>query len=247
MSEIAIIGGTGLTKMDGLTITSREIVKTPYGVPSAPLTHGTLHGREVTFLARHGQKHSIPPHLINYRANLWALKSVGVKQIFAVGAVGGIADDCAPTTIVVPDQIIDYTYGREHTLFDSHTDDLDHIGFSFPYSEELRQRLLAAASQVDVKLVSSGTYGITQGPRLETAAEIKRMHNDGCTIVGMTGMPEAALARELGLEYAVITMVVNWGAGIEPEEINFSEVEGYIQQGAADVKLVFENLFSHWT
>ncbi len=246
MGEIAIIGGTGLTIMDGLTITSREMVKTPYGVPSAPLIHGNLCAHEVTFLARHGQKHSIPPHLINYRANIWALKSVGVKQIFAVGAVGGIASDCGPTTIVVPDQIIDYTYGREHTLYDSHTANLDHIGFSFPYSDYLRKRLLTAAGNVDVKLVSSGTYGITQGPRLETAAEIKRMGNDGCTIVGMTGMPEAAIARELGLDYGVITMVVNWGAGIEPDEIDFAAVEGFINQGASDIKRVFENLFSNW-
>ncbi|MCB1756021.1 MAG: S-methyl-5'-thioinosine phosphorylase [Gammaproteobacteria bacterium] len=246
MADIAIIGGTGLTNMQGLTITSREMVKTPYGSPSGPVTNGMLFGKEVTFLARHGHNHMIPPHKINYRANLWALHSIGVKRIFAIGAVGGISPDCKPTSIVIPDQIIDYSYGREHTFYDCNSDNLEHIGFSYPYSEKLRQALIEGAKQTDVALVETGTYGITQGPRLETAAEIKRMARDGCTIVGMTGMPEAALARELGLEYAVLTMVVNWAAGLEAQEIDFNEVQGFIEKGAEEVRKVLQSTFANW-
>ena len=244
MAQTALIGGTGLTKMEGLSITSREMVKTPFGPPSGPLTHGSLFGQDVTFLARHGAEHTIPPHKINYRANIWALQSVGVEQIIAIGAVGGIAADCGPVTIVVPDQIVDYTYGREHTFYDTLPPGEGHIGFSYPYDELLREQLLAGAREAGVSLVENGVYGITQGPRLETAAEIRRMAQDGCTIVGMTGMPEAALAREAGLGYAALTMVVNWAAGLEPHEIDFSEVEEYIDQGSAAIRSVIEKTFA---
>ena len=246
MAQTALIGGTGLTQMEGLSILSREMVKTPYGPPSGPLTHGELFGHEVTFLARHGADHTIPPHKINYRANIWALRSVGVEQVIAIGAVGGLASDCGPVAVVIPDQIIDYTYGREHTFYDTLPPGDGHIGFSYPYDENLRQHLIAGARAAGVAPVEKGVYGITQGPRLETAAEIRRMAQDGCTIVGMTGMPEASLAREAGLGYAALTMVVNWAAGLEPQEINFSEVEDYIQQGSARVRRVIEKTFASW-
>ena len=246
MADIAIIGGTGLTSMEGLTLTSREMVKTPYGAPSGPLTHGELFGREVTFLPRHGGRHSIAPHRVNYRANIWALKSIGVKQVIAIGAVGGIAPDCPPTRIVIPDQIIDYTYGREHTFYSEEFESANHIDFSFPYTPDLRARLIAASAEAGVKCLEKGTYGITQGPRLETAAEIRRMHNDGCTIVGMTGMPEAALARELGLDYAVLTMVVNWAAGLEAEAIKMEDLKVYIEKGAETVRLILKQLMADW-
>lgn len=246
MSKLAIVGGTGLTSLDGLTIQGREMVRTPYGSPSGPLTHGELFGHPVTFLARHGHKHTIPPHRVNYRANLWALKSVGIEAVFAVGAVGGIAADCAPEVIVIPDQIIDYTYGRDHTFYDEETESLQHIGFSFPFSEPLRQRLIAAAGCAGVQFLDKGVFGITQGPRLETAAEIQRLHRDGCSIVGMTAMPEAALARELALEYASITMVVNWAAGLEPAEIDFKQVQVHVANGVASVRRVFSEVFANW-
>ncbi len=241
MVKLAIIGGTGLTSMEGFSINSTETVKTPYGEASGLLCHGRLFDRELTFLARHGDKHTIAPHKINYRANIWALQSVGVKQIIAFAAVGGITQSCAPTTIAIPDQLIDYTHGREHTYFEGDDAGLEHIGFSYPYTESLRCKLIKGAQDAGVNPVSTGTYGITQGPRLETAAEISRMRNDGCTIVGMTGMPEAALARELGLEYAVLTMVVNWAAGMEAEEINFDEVEEYIKIGSQQAHSVLKS------
>ncbi|HBR95762.1 MAG TPA: S-methyl-5'-thioadenosine phosphorylase [Gammaproteobacteria bacterium] len=247
MTDIAIIGGTGLTQMEGLEIVSREMVKTPYGAPSGPLTHGILFGREVTFLPRHGGRHTIPPHKVNYRANMWALQSIGVRQVIAVGAVGGIAEDCGPLTLVVPDQIIDYTYGREHTFFDVDLEHVEHIDFSFPYTESLRERLIRGARKAGVALQERGTYGITQGPRLETAAEIARMKHDGCAIVGMTGMPEAALARELGLDYAVITMVVNWGAGIEAVSIDMEDIKQALVQGTQHVRDALKCTLSDWS
>ncbi len=195
MTTLAIIGGTGLTRMDGLTVIRREMIKTPYGAPSCPIVFGELGGREVAFLPRHGSTHRIPPHRVNYCANIWALYSAGVKQIIAVGAVGGIHKDCTVGSIVIPHQIIDYTSGRETTFFNGGDEPVEHIDFSFPYNEKLRFALIEGAKAASgISLVDSGVYGVTQGPRLETAAEISRMANDGCTIVGMTGMPEAALA-----------------------------------------------------
>ncbi len=245
MTKLALIGGTGLSSMKGMTVTSREAINTPYGDPSADLSYGTLSGEDIVFLARHGDTHSIAPHKVNYRANIWALKSVRVEQIIAIGAVGGIADNCEPTTIVVPDQIIDYTYGRKHTYYDEESDGLEHIGFSYPYTESLRSELIRAATQVKVDPIVNATYGITQGPRLETAAEINRMRSDGCSLVGMTGMPEASLAREQGLDYASLTMVVNWAAGIEEEEIDFSAIEEYIKIGSERISQILMEFMSN--
>ncbi|HEX6928188.1 MAG TPA: S-methyl-5'-thioinosine phosphorylase [Gammaproteobacteria bacterium] len=213
MSEIAIIGGTGLANLPELEITGREVIYTPYGEPSGPVLHGRLGGCDITFLARHGYGHTIPPHKVNYRANLWALKSIGVKRIVSVAAVGGIRSDMAPGKIAFPEQIIDYTYDRFHTFFETELEHVTHIDFTEPYCPECRGILVNAARAVKLDAVESGTYGAMQGPRLETAAEINRLERDGCDMVGMTGMPETALARELELSYATIAVIANWAAG----------------------------------
>ena len=210
---IAIVGGSGLTNLSSLSVTRREVVRTPFGEPSGALTFGTLAGPSVVFLARHGYGHTIPPHEINYRANLWALRHAGVKQVIAVASVGGIRDYFGPGTLVVPDQIIDYTYGRKHTYFEGPDAPVTHIDFTWPYSALIRAKLLGAARHASETVHDGGVYGASQGPRLETAAEIARMEKDGCDLIGMTGMPEAALARELGLDYACLSVVVNHAAG----------------------------------
>jgi len=213
MTELAVIGGSGLTRLEGLQIVRREVVHTPFGEASAPLTHGLLGGQNIVFLPRHGAGHTIAPHKINYRANIWALKDIGVHRILAMGAVGGITPPMAPGGIVIPNQIIDYTYGRDNTYFETDLSEVTHIDFTDPYCAELRERLLHAADSAGLSLVEGGTYAATQGPRLETAMEVKRLEQDGCDIVGMTGMPEAALAREMGLCYATCAVVANWAAG----------------------------------
>lgn len=241
MSSTAIIGGTGLTQIEGLKITRREMVRTPYGAPSGPVMHGELYGQPVIFLARHGHGHTVPPHRINYRANIWALREAGAERVIAVASVGGIDSACTPRSLVIPDQIIDYTHGREHTYFDGAPERVEHIGFSDPYSEELRQRLIAAAHTAAVPLVESGCYGVTQGPRYETAAEIARMQRDGCTITGMTGMPEAALARELALAYASCSVVVSWAAGRVPQQADTTLGED-VQAAIANVNATVQAL-----
>lgn len=210
---LAIIGGTGLTQLTNFEITHRQVLRTPYGEPSGPLTLGTINGREVMFIARHGYGHTILPHEVNYRANLWALREQGARQILSVAAVGGIRADLSPGVIVVPHQIVDYTHGRAFTFFTGNERPGQHVDFTHPYTESLRQQLLAAARSAGEACVDGGVYAATQGPRLETAAEINRYERDGADMVGMTGMPEAALARELGLEYAAIAVVVNHAAG----------------------------------
>lgn len=210
---LAIIGGTGLTKLENLKITHRQVMRTPYGEPSGPMTFGTINQHEVMFLARHGYGHTIPPHMVNYRANLWALRDQGAKRIVSITSVGGIRDDLTPGTVVVPDQLIDYTYGRDFTYFDGKDRPVTHIDFTQPYNDALRQQILAAAERAGVKCLDGGVHAVTQGPRLETAAEIDRLERDGADMVGMTGMPEAALAKELGLAYATIAVVVNHAAG----------------------------------
>lgn len=209
----AIIGGSGLAKLADLTLERREVVRTPFGDPSCALSFGTIERVGVVFLARHGYGHTIAPHQINYRANLWALREVGATEVVAVATVGGIRDDLVPGTLAVPDQIIDYTYGRASTFFEGPDNPVTHVDFTRPYSETMREGLRRAAHTVGETPAWGGTYGCTQGPRLETAAEIRRMAVDGCDLVGMTGMPEAALARELSLPYAVLAVVANHAAG----------------------------------
>ena len=223
--EFAVIGGTGLTEIEGLEVIHREVVHTPYGEPSGPVTHGMIAGKRIVFLARHGYTHNIPPHKVNYRANLWALKSLGVEKVVAMAAVGGITPEMKPTRLVIPDQIIDYTYGRPHTFFEEGLTDVTHIDFSWPYCPEVRNALLAAAECAQLDVVSRGTYAATQGPRLETVAEIARLERDGCDLVGMTAMPEASLARELELCYASCAVVANWAAGKDSAEITMAEIQ----------------------
>jgi 5'-methylthioadenosine phosphorylase len=209
---LAIIGGTGLTRLSTLAVAHREVVRTPYGEPSAALVFGQLAGRGAVFLARHGHGHTIPPHRVNYRANLWALKDRGARSVVAVASVGGIRG-CQPGDLVVPHQLIDYTSSRAHTFFDGGDQQVVHVDFTQPYTATLRAGLLEAASAGGIAVADGGVYGAVCGPRLETAAEIDRMERDGATLVGMTGMPEAALARELELPYAAICVVVNHAAG----------------------------------
>ena len=210
---LAIIGGSGLTRLSTLAVARREVVRTPYGEPSSALVFGQISGRDVVFLARHGHGHTIPPHRVNYRANLWALKNRGIDATLAVASVGGISTLHAPGALVLPHQLVDYPHGREHTFFDGGDRKVVHVDFTQPYSREMRERCLAAAQSASIALHDGGVYAAVSGPRLETAAEIDRLAHDGATLVGMTGMPEAALARELGIAYATIAVVVNHAAG----------------------------------
>ncbi len=209
---LAIIGGTGLTRLSTLAVAHREVVRTPYGEPSSALLFGQIAGRDAIFLARHGHGHTIPPHRVNYRANLWALKHRGANTVLAVASVGGIRG-VAPGDLVLPHQLVDYTHGRESTYFDGGDRTVVHVDFTHPYAPALRAHCLAAARAAGIALIDGGVYGAVSGPRLETAAEIDRLERDGATLVGMTGMPEAALARELDLPYASICVVVNHAAG----------------------------------
>lgn len=240
MMRLAIIGGTGLSQLGEMQIRNRQVVVTPWGEPSAPVLHGVIAGRQVTFLPRHGSGHTIPPHQVNYRANLWALKEIGIGEVIAVNAVGGIRDDMLPGNIAVPDQLIDYTWGRPHTYFEGADRPVRHVDFTRPYSGAIRARLIDAGARAGMPVIDGGTYGATQGPRLESAAEIARLARDGCAMVGMTGMPEAALARELDLEYACCAMVVNRAAG-RGGDIH-EELDQYLEQGLAAVRLLLESL-----
>ncbi len=227
---LAIIGGSGFARLAGLDAARREVVRTAYGDPSCALTHGELQGHPVVFLARHGYGHTIAPHEINYRANIDALRRVGVDRILAVATVGGIRADCTAGALVVPDQLIDYTWGRGHTFFEGADQPVTHIDFTRPYDAALRARLLEAARRCGEAAIDGGVYGCTQGPRLETAAEIERLARDGCDLVGMTGMPEAALAREAGLAYAALCVVANPAAGRagSSEAISLAEIRAVL-------------------
>lgn len=240
MNRIAIIGGTGLTSLNGLTITHKQMIRTPYGEPSGPLTYGTFCCHEVVFFARHGYGHTIPPHKVNYRANIWAMKHVGVSDVIAVAAVGGISDELLPGNLVIPEQLIDYTWSRGHTFFEDDLAQVTHADFTRPYCEQLRKTICQAAISSDIEVVPSGVYAAMQGPRLETAAEIDRLERDGCTVVGMTGMPEASLARELGLCYASINVVANRAAGRGEGEITIEEIRENLDAGMDKVRLLIE-------
>lgn len=241
---LAIIGGTGLTQLDNLNITKRLIVRTPYGEPSQPLIFGEIAGREVIFLARHGNGHTIPPHKVNYRANISALHLQGVTEIAAVATVGGIHPDLAAGVIAIPHQIIDYTYGRKNTFHDGVSQPVKHIDFTDPYCPDLRAKWQQAALAAGEPVINHGTYAATQGPRLETAAEINRLERDGATMVGMTGMPEAALARELGISYATICPVANYaaGRGDSLHGIKYEEVIANLNQTMVHVRNIIAQL-----
>lgn len=243
MRTLAIIGGTGLTEFDQLeSITKYSEIDTELGSPSCNIIEGHLGQYRLLFLPRHGHPHAVAPHKINYRANLLALEQLGADEIIAVNAVGGIEGSAIAGHISVPHQIIDYTSGRENTFFDGHFKPLDHIDFTHPYDEGLRSKLISIlAGQTLINGFSDfGVYGATQGPRLETIAEINRLEKDGCDLVGMTGMPEAALARELNIPYASLCLVVNPAAGKSNELITMDDIRSVIESGMADVKRVIE-------
>ncbi|HSN21004.1 MAG TPA: S-methyl-5'-thioinosine phosphorylase [Usitatibacter sp.] len=237
---IAIIGGSGLTRLANLEITHRQIVRTPYGEPSGPLTFGRIAQAEAIFLARHGYAHTLSPHEVNYRANLWSLQAKGVTNVIAVCTVGGIAPHLTAGSIAVPDQIIDYTWGRPSTYFEGAEQPVTHIDFTYPYTQELRTAAIEAARDVDIPVFDGGTYAAVQGPRLETKAEIDRLERDGATMVGMTGMPEAALARELGLGYAALAVVVNAaaGRGASARAVPLADIGPVIEETMAKVRMI---------
>lgn len=221
--KLAVIGGSGLYSLEGMEVGGREVVDTPYGQTSAPLTTGTVGGLPVLFLARHGEGHSVAPNQVNYRANIRALRDAGATRILAVCSVGGIGEGCVPGALVVPDQLIDYTWGREHT-FSGEGDPVQHPDFTFPYSPAWRMDVLSALNRIRFDHLDGGTYAAMQGPRFESSAEVSKLARDGCTVVGMTGMPEAILARELELDYTAICPVGNLAAGISQEVLTMDEV-----------------------
>ncbi|HEX4843758.1 MAG TPA: S-methyl-5'-thioinosine phosphorylase [Limnobacter sp.] len=240
----AVIGGSGLSQLPDFEITRRQVQRTPYGEPSGALTMGRLAGRDIVFLARHGYGHTIAPHQINYRANLWALSQLDIEGIVAVASVGGIRADLKPGQLVVPDQILDYTHGRAATFFEGDNEAVQHIDFTWPYDAALRALLCQAADAAGEQVVQGGCYACTQGPRLETAAEIRKLARDGADIVGMTGMPEAALARELDIPYAHLALVVNQAAGVgeSAQEISHAQISKTVQGGMACVMGIIKSL-----
>lgn len=239
---LAIIGGSGLAHLPVLEVTHRQVVRTPYGEPSCALTFGRISGQNIVFIARHGYGHSLAPHEINYRANIWALKEQGIKGIIGVGSVGGIRHDMCPGTLVVPKDVIDYTSGRSHTYFEGPDRPVVHVDFTHPYEVSLRARLLAAAQAAQVNVIDGGIYACAQGPRLESAAEVSRMERDGADMIGMTGMPEASLARELGIPYAMLCVVSNWSAGRGDSVNEVIFAEGLREQGLNNVQTLLTQL-----
>ena len=240
---LAIIGGTGLTELANLEVTRRQVVRTPWGEPSGAVTFGRINGCEVVFLARHGYGHTMPPHMVNYRANIWALKEQGARAIVSVASVGGIRG-CLPGALVLPHQLVDYTSGREATFFDGGDSSVVHVDFTHPYSPELRAHCLAAAAAAGIAMHDGGVYGSVNGPRLETAAEIDRLDRDGVTLVGMTGMPEASLAREAGLSYCAICVVVNRaaGRGDSAAEVSLDGIARVLESGMDRVRALLDHI-----
>lgn len=242
MKCFGIVGGTGLDQLQGLHSEQSHFPDTPFGKPSRPIQEGCWHGYTIYYLHRHGAPLAIPPHKVNYRANMWAMKNLGVTDLVAINAVGGICANATTGTLVIPDQLIDYTWGREHTVDDGSSGALQHIDFTAPYDATLRQALLDVAAALDIPHIARATHAVTQGPRLETAAEIHRLKQDGCDIVGMTGMPEAAIARELGMAYAAICMVVNPAAGIGSEPISLDAMRDTLKQKVQVVARLLDGL-----
>ena len=241
---LAVIGGSGLSQLASLEVTQRKMVRTPYGEPSGALTLGRIRGRELVFLARHGYGHTVAPHEVNYRANLWALKDAGVAGVVSVASVGGIRRDIVPGALAVPDQIIDYTWGRRSTYFEGAGAQVTHVDFTEPYSAPLRARILGAARACGEQIIDGGTYAATQGPRLESAAEIDRLERDGAHMVGMTGMPEAVLARELELPYAAIAVSANFaaGRGESAHAVPMERIEAVLAEAMGRVRRIIEQL-----
>lgn len=241
---LAIIGGSGLSKLGNMEVTQRRVARTPYGEPSGPLTLGRIGATDVVFLARHGYGHTIAPHEVNYRANLWALKDAGVTDVISVASVGGIRPEFAPGALAVPHQVVDYTWGRRSTYFEGPGAPVNHIDFTEPYSRTVRDRILQAAKAAGEAIIERGVYAATQGPRLETAAEIERLDRDGADVVGMTGMPEAVLAREISLEYAAIAVVANYAAGRAESEraVPLDRIGAVLEEAMGRVRRIIETL-----
>jgi len=247
-TKIGIIGGTGLERLEQIEVLDTERVSTPFGDPSAACCYGRLGSGAAWFLNRHGRGHGILPHEVNYRANLWAMAHLGVTHVVAINSVGSMAPDMPPAALIVPDQIVDYTWGRAHTIFDGARGIASHIEFAEPFSVDVRRMIIAAADAGGLDARDGGVYGATQGPRLETRAEIERMARDGCHLVGMTGMPEAALARELGLEYASCAVVINWAAGCgDPATGVHADIEQYLATGMDRVRILLQHLLERAT
>jgi 5'-methylthioinosine phosphorylase len=236
MSGFGIIGGTGLDQLEGLEVTGEHQIATPFGQPSRAIQEGRFNNQTVFFLHRHGSPAAVPPHLVNYRANVWALHCLGVDRIVGINAVGGITPAMRPGRLLIPDQLIDYTWGRDHTFDNGDSGSLLHVDFTEPYDRTLRMALVNAAQMANITHESTGVHGVTQGPRLETAAEVQRMARDGCDVVGMTGMPEAALARELDIAYACVCMVVNPAAGLGNLPLTLDMMRSILEQEAFVVR-----------
>lgn len=241
---LAIIGGSGLTMLSNLDVSRREVVRTPYGEPSSALVFGEICGRPAVFLPRHGYGHTIPPHMVNYRANLWALHHHQVRGIISVASVGGIRADLQPGDLVLPHQIIDYTWGRKSTFFDGIATPVTHVDFTEPYDARLRAGIEQASRDLGIPLKVGAVYAATQGPRLETAAEVNRLERDGADVVGMTGMPEAVLARELDVPYAALNVIANHAAGraSSANGIHFESLEPVLQDAMSRVRAIIERL-----
>lgn len=241
---LAIIGGSGLTSLGNMEVTRRRVARTPYGEPSGALTLGHIGKCDVIFLARHGYGHTIAPHEVNYRANLWALKEAGASEVVSVASVGAIRDSISPGALLIPHQVIDYTWGRHSTFFEGRGVPVNHIDFTEPYSRSVRAKLLEAARACGERVLDGGVYAATQGPRLESAAEINRLERDGADVVGMTGMPEAALAREISLEYATVAVVANFAAGRGDSQraVPLEKIGAVLEEAMGRVRRVIEKL-----
>ena len=246
--KLAIIGGSLLKEFSSFKRDTEERINTQFGAPSDNFVTGHINDLEVVFLNRHGFKHHIAPHQVNYKANMFVLKILGITHVIAVTAVGGITDKMSPMKCVVPDQIIDYTHGRVQTFNDGDEKSVNHIDFSYPFDDFLSLKLTQAIEMDAISCETQATYGVTQGPRLETVAEIKRMERDGCDIVGMTAMPEASLARELEIDYANLSLVVNWAAGKgdnvhdEAKIISLEEINQRISDGNKIIEKIVNNV-----
>ncbi|MEW6107914.1 MAG: S-methyl-5'-thioadenosine phosphorylase [Nitrospirota bacterium] len=237
-----IISGSGLYDIPGLEIVDSVKISTPYGEPSDVFRIGDLSGKKIAFLPRHGIMHHLQPHKINYRANIWGFRELGVNRIISIGASGGISIGMSPGVIAVPDQLIDMTKGRPSTFYDE--DEVIHIDFTVPFCPDMRNYILNAAGKAGVAVAGSGTYLCTNGPRLETAAEIRAFATLGCDMVGMTVMPEAALARELEICFAGINVITNHAAGIKAEKLTAKEVVETMQASSGKLKSIFKAFFA---
>ena len=236
MKRITLIGGTGAMQVAPAERHIIHTVTTPYGEPSSPILEWQAGNSAFSFISRHGLEGTIPPHRVNYKANVWAVRETRPDHVIGLNAVGGIDPEARPSCLIFPDQLVDYTWGREHTFADETHKPVKHIDFTVPVSSRLRHTLIEHARALGLDFLGEGTYGVTQGPRLETAAEINRLQRDGCHIVGMTAMPEAALARELGLDYVICAVVVNWAAGRGSAETNIhDEMQQYLDLGMRQV------------